>query len=546
MDWIDYRQLPASAGGFSELFFDYLDDFSKVRQFFPSNFRDNAAYENVIRAVTGRMQNRDTLASVLTDQNRSFGSSAKALENIALLRRPTTLAVVTGQQVGLLGGPLYTVFKTLTTVKLAEQLKARFPSYDFVPVFWLEGEDHDFEEMNNCAVLDAETRVARIEYLPGGQPPERNLGAIGELVFDGTIEQSIGRLETLLQKSEFTQPVLSNARSCYHPGVTFNQAFASWMNVMFGDRGIVFISANHPSLKRLLSPLFIREITEFPKTSQIVITQSAELEKSYHAQTKAKSINLFMFHKGGRYLIEPRESDFSLKGTRHFLQRDELLKIAQESPELLSPNVILRPLAQDMLLPTAAYVAGPSEVAYHAQLKPVYEHLGVIQPVIYPRASGSFVEERLQRAMEKYGLSLLEFLGDVGKVTSKVVEQISEVKVDQIFDNAGKQVHDAVNELRFGLREIDPTLIGALENATSKIDITLGVLKEKSSAAQKKRNEVAVRQIERSAQALLPDGGLQERTLNLIYYMNKYGPDLAQWLSGQIDITGFRHQVFSL
>jgi bacillithiol biosynthesis cysteine-adding enzyme BshC len=318
------------------------------------------------------------------------------------------------------------------------------------------------------------------------------------------------------------------------------------MNALFGDQGLVFISANHPALKKILSPLFIREVTEFPKTSQIVINQSAELEKKYHAQIKAKSINLFMFHKGGRYLIEPRENDFSLKGTRHFLQRDELLKIATETPELLSTNVILRPIAQDILLPTVAYVAGPAEVAYHAQLKPVYEYLDVLQPVIFPRASGSFLEERLRRAMEKYGLTLSEFLDDVDKVTAKVVGQISEVKIDQIFGNAANRILESLNELKYGLKEIDPTLLGALEGASSKIDINIGVLKEKAAAAQKRRNEVAVRQIEKAARGLLPDGSLQERNISILHYLNKYGPDLVEWLMAEMDINGFKHQALEL
>ncbi len=172
------------------------------------------------------------------------------------------------------------------------------------------------------------------------------------------------------------------------------------------DEGLVFLSANHPRLKPLLSPIFQKEISEFPQSSQLVIGQSAELEQKYHAQIKTKSINLFMFHKGGRYLIEPREPDFSLKGTRHFMGKEELLRIARETPELLSPNVVLRPMAQDTLLPTVAYVGGPSEIAYHAQLGPVYDHFGVTQPVVYPRASASFLEERVQRAMEKYGIDV--------------------------------------------------------------------------------------------------------------------------------------------
>jgi bacillithiol biosynthesis cysteine-adding enzyme BshC len=546
MEWIDYRQLPLSSGGYSELFYDYVYDFKQVEQFFPHNFRDGQSFAKVMQAVDDHHVDRQTLREVLTEQNTAYGSNPKAFENIALLGNQGSYAVVTGQQVGLLGGPLYTVFKTITAIKLAERLKIKYPQNDFVPVFWVEGEDHDFAEMNHISLLDGENKVVKIEYLPGGAMPERNMGPIGELVFDGTLDRMYTAIEGTLQKSEFTEEILQKLKLCYATGRTFNQSFTAWMNLLFEDYGLVFLSPHHPRLKKTLSPLFVREISEFPRVSQMVIGQSAELEEKYHAQIKAKSLNLFLFHKGGRYLIEPREHDFSLKGTRHFLQKEELLKIAGETPEQLSANVVLRPLAQDMLLPTVAYVAGPSEVAYHAQLKPVYEYLNVVQPVIYPRASGSFVEERLERAMEKYSIALTEFFDDADKLTNRISEQISEVKLDQIFGEAHSRVHDALNELKFGLKEVDPTLLGALESVKSKIDGNLNVLKEKAVGAQKRRNETAMRQVDKAISTLLPNGMLQERELSVIYYMNKYGPDLVKWLTGEMDITGFKHQVLSL
>jgi bacillithiol biosynthesis cysteine-adding enzyme BshC len=546
MELIDYRRLPAHSAGYSELYYDYLYDFDEVRGFFSHDFRDPGSFQEIGRLVAARHYDRATLSSVLEEQNTAFGSPPKTFENITLLRKPTTLAVVTGQQVGLFGGPLYTVFKTITTIKLAAHLKELYPEWDFVPVFWVEGEDHDFEEMNHTCVLDAESKVVRCEYLPGGLMPDHNLGPVGQLVFDTGLEAAYRQLEAGLQKTEFTETILTLLKGAYKEGKTFLRAFTSWMNTLVQDQGLVFISSNTPKLKKILSPIFEREIAEFPQTSQLVITKSAELEERYHAQVKPKSVNLFLLHKGGRYLIEPREHDFSLKGTRHFLQKEELLTIARETPELLSANVVLRPLTQDALLPTVAYVAGPSEIAYHAQLKPVYEHFGIVQPVIFPRAGGSFVEERLKRAMDKYGLEVVEFFDDPARVVTKVLEQIADVKVDRVFDDASKRVHDALNELKFGLREIDPTLLGSLDTMASKTDLNLGVLKEKTIAAQKRRNETAVRQIERAANGLLPDGTLQERTITLVYYLNKYGPDLMRWLLAQTDIHAFKHQMLML
>ena len=546
MSWIDYTQLPPSVGGYSSLFFDFLANADGARPFYRLNFRENSSFESVLREQQEQARDRAALTTVLRDQNQVYGASKKTLEHIAALENPATFAVVTGQQVGIFGGPLYTMLKTLTTIRLAQRLKEKYPLFSFVPVFWLEGEDHDFAEMHHAQVLDSAGSVARIEYLPGGVLPDRNPGPVGEFRFDAAIETTLATLQTSLQETEFTSALMESLRGCYAAGTSFNEAFARWLNKLFPEDGVVFISANNPVLKKILSPLFLREVTEYPASSQIVIGQSAELEKTYHAQVKPKSVNLFLFHKGGRYPIEPREHDFSLRGTRHFLEPDELARIATETPEELSPNVVLRPLAQDTLLPTIAYVAGPSEIAYHAQLSPLYAHFGIPQPLLFPRASVTIVEERVQRVLEKYGLRLEDLFGDPSILTNRVMEQISEVKLDDLFQRTTKGIHGLLTELRFGLKELDPTLLGALENATSKIDINLGVMKEKSIAAQKRRNETAVRQIERAVGSVLPGGVLQERQLSVVYFLNKYGPDFMKWLSGEVDITGFKHQVLSL
>jgi len=544
--WIDFRQLPLSSGGFSQLFLDYLYDFHEVQRFFPHSFRESPPYDSLIGTIDKRELDRETLVNVLTRQSKSFRCGDRTLEHVVMLGKSTTYAVVTGQQVGLFGGPMYTIFKAVTAIRLSQRLKTKYPSLDFVPLFWIEGEDHDFIEMNNTSVLDGEGKPVRIEYLHGGIAPEKNLGPIGELVFDVSLDQTFASLDAALQKSEFTGSLLEKLKEFYAPGTTFNQAFVGWMNFLFEEYGLVFLSSNDPEIKRLLSPMFVKEITEFPTTSQLVIAQSAELEERYHAQIKPRSVNLFMFHRGGRYLVEPREHDFSLRGTRHFISKEEMLQIAHQTPELLSPNVVLRPVAQDTLLPTVAYVAGPSEIAYHAQLKPVYESFGVSQPVVYPRASGSFVEERLERLMEKYQLDASQLFDNVDTVTRLILAQIAEIKVDDLFGQANAGIAEVINEIQFGLKEIDPTLLGTLEGVRSKINGNIAMLKEKAIGAQKRRNETAIRQIERAMNTLLPNGSLQEREINVLYYMNKYGPELVKWLCSELDISGFKHQLITL
>ncbi|HEX9656751.1 MAG TPA: bacillithiol biosynthesis cysteine-adding enzyme BshC [Bacteroidota bacterium] len=547
MTWIEYNKLPDSAGGFSDLFNDFIYNFEAVKRFFPFDFRLSSSYEQAMKQVAKSQRERNQLADILKRQNEHFGCEAETFGKIELLKKPSTFAIVTGQQVGLLGGPLYTLFKTLTTIKLAQKLKKQYPQSDFVPVFWVEGEDHDFEEMNHVYIVNTQNQSQRIEYLIGGEKNEKNVGPVGELVFDPNIQSVHKELASSMPSSEYTQDILKPLATHYAEGKSFNQAFVGWMNHLFSGYGLIFLSGNDPDLKRLASPLFVKEIEEFPRTSQLVIDQSAELEKKYHAQVKPKSINLFMFHKGGRYAINPREEDFSLKGTRHFMSRDELLRIAHETPELLSPNVVLRPIVQDTLLPTLVYVGGPSEIAYNAQLTPVYRMFGVQQPIVYPRASASFITERTIKTLEKYDVTISDFFESTAEqLTASVLEQVADVKLDSLFGEAATQFKHAIDELEFGLREVDKTLLGPLVSVEKKMEQSLEVLKGKAIEAQKRGNEVVVNQIEKASSALLPHGELQERSLSPLYFMNRYGSELVRWLDGELDIAGFKHQIFKM
>jgi len=543
---IEFKDIPAETSGFSSLFIHYVTAYDRVAKYFNGNFRDLSHLRQLLEHVGQKLKDRSTLVRVLAEQNREFYCSIKTLANIDLLHEDNTFAVVTGQQVGLLSGPLYTIYKIITTLKLTDLLNNNFPEYHFVPIFWLEGEDHDFEEVNNVKVVDPDNKAKKIEYLLDGKPLDKNIGAVGELQLDGFIDEFFNHIEEALINTEFKGKLFETVRHYYQRGATFTKAFVGLINHFFENSGLIFIKPNHLELKRLMSPIFQREINEHPKVCQLVIDRSAELEQRYHAQVKAKALNLFLFEKGGRYLIEPREEGFGLKGARRHLTIEELRQIAAEMPELLSPNVVLRPICQDTVLPTAVYVGGPNEIAYFAQLKPVYEFFDLTMPIIYPRATATILEEKLESILEKFELDLTAFFGNLETVLRTVSEQISDIKVEDMFQNVGARVKESLNELKFGINQIDPTLLGALETAASKIEFQLNVLKEKTINAQKKKNEIALKQVEKVANNILPFGELQERQINVIYFMNKYGLDFVKWLTEELRIDLFHHQVIHL
>ena len=254
-----------------------------------------------------------------------------------------------------------------------------------------------------------------------------------------------------------------------------------------------------------------------------------------------------MFYKGGRHLIEPSENgDYFLKNLRQRYTKEELLTIAKETPELLSPTVVMRPLCQDTLLPTIAYVAGPGEIAYFAQLKPVYEYFNVTMPVIYPRASVTLMEEKIKKVLEKYSLEIEEMFGDVDTILAKVSEQVSEVKVDTLFESLDVRMKESLNEARFGIQQIDATLNGTIDATIAKFSQQLDVLKQKTQKAQQQKEEISLKQIKKAALNIFPNGNFQEREFSVIQYLNKYGPDFVKWVANEIVIDKFQHEVITL
>lgn len=543
--WIDYKDLTIG-DAFSRLFVDYVTNYPAVSSFYSGNFREASDWQRTLTAVTSRSMNRSSLVNILHDQNRNFQCGVKTLANIDLLLNDNAVAVVTGQQLGLLTGPLYTTYKMLTTLRLAEDLSARFPDYQFVPVFWLEGEDHDIEEVSEVTVFNAANDLTSLHYEAAPKAIGRNIGAVGQIPFNESVGALCDQLRSSLLPTEFTDSVFAIVRAACQPGMTFTKAFVYLWNVLLENSGLVFIDPHDTRFKKILTPLFERELMGGGRTSQLVIAQSEALENQYHAQVKPRSINLFLFHGGGRYPIEPHPDGYALKGTRQHFSVLQLQELLLQAPEAFSPNVVLRPLAQDTLLPTVAYVAGPSEIAYFAQLRPIYQELGIPEPILYPRASATVVEDRVDKVLERFSLDFADFLQDIEFTKQRVAERLSNIRVDDAFASAQGELEAGFTRLRPILQSIDPTLQGPLDHALNKSVTGLSLLKEKAVAAQKRQHEISLRQIERASAALFPAGSLQERKLNIVYFLNKYGLEFIRWLQGELLIDRFRHQIIHL
>lgn len=552
---VEFNKLP----GFSNLYLDYItgdeEEQKKLKPFFNAFFKDNEDFFKVIdekirNYSTSRYFDKNILIDILKRQNVTFGGDDSTAANIELLKSDDTFAIVTGQQVSLYTGPLYTIYKTITAVKLAKNLKERFPQFNFVPVFWLEAEDHDLEEANHIYLIDKQNELVRVgfesEDNSGEENSKRNTKPVGSIRFDEMINSINEQLRSNLLDTDFKEKLMQLISTSYNEGNDFRTAFALTMNTVFRNYGVVFIDPSDPEVKRLLAPVFEKELTSSPKLCESLITTSAELEKNYDLQVKPKVINLFFLHNENRLLIEPRdENRFALKNSKRRFEKEEILNVLQESPELFSPNVVLRPICQDYLFPTVAYVGGPGEISYFAQLKPAYEHYDITMPVIFPRASVSIIEGKISKFMNNFNVKFEEiFLRNV--LVSKVVEKLSEVKVEEEITKYQDELNKMFYDMKNMTAKVDQSLLNIVDNMKEKTRQNIEQFKQKLINAQAKKSDNTTAQIDKVTNNIFPEHTLQERTLNIAYFLNKYDDAFIKKLFHEIDELNFNHQVIEM
>jgi len=538
---IKYSEIPLNP----QLFIDYVENFENVKEFYPTNFRDSEALIKNLENFNKDLEHREKLVKILKKQYVNESVSEKTRENIEALLSENTFAIVTGQQIGILFGPLYTIYKIVTSIKLAEQLNEIYPELKFVPIFWLEGDDHDFNEVNWIKILDNDNSLTKISY-QDGLDAETNRGPMGNYQLDLTIENFIEKVSSSLRETEFKTDVINLIKKFYYPGASFKTGFVGLLKNFFDKYGLIVFDPQDIEVKDWLKNIFRRDIESYPFISEELILRSAKLEENYHAQVKIKPINLFYLEDGGRYLIEPAVSDFRLKGKRKKFSKEQLLAEIDSNPEKFSPNVVLRPICQDFIFPTAYYVAGPSEICYHAQIYPYYAIHNLTPPILFPRASATLIEAKVQNILNKYGLKLQDFFNDLETLATNITDKNSEIVVQNVFDEVFQEIENPFNKLRENLLKIDLTLEDVIKNAQNRVIQTLGIVKEKALVAQRKKNEIIFRQIYKTSNILFPDENLQEREINFIYFANKYSLSFIDFIFDNLNINLFEHQLIQI
>lgn len=541
--FINFSDIP----NHQNLFLDYMYEFENVKDYYKYNFRNKEQYSSIFKSISESRKNKQlNLASILNDQYSALQNvSVKTSRNIQLLEKEKTIAVVTGQQLGILGGPLYTLFKIITAVRLSNQLTERYDEFKFVPVFWLEADDHDFNEVRSINLLDNENQILNLGYNEEINDDDAKQ-SIGNIKFDESLNEFFNRFESGLRDTEFKNELIFKLKEFYRIGKSFKQSFKELLFWMFDEYGLVIFDPQDPQVKSLLKPIFQKEINDFALHTQKLIQTSAKLEELYHAQVKVKPVNLFYHTDDGRYSVEPVDELFKLRRKRKQFTKDEILAEIEASPEKFSPNVLLRPICQDYLLPTGFYIAGPSEIAYFAQVTPLYDFYNIESPIIYPRSSATILEKNVSSGLDKYDLNINDIFLGLDELKEKVIAGLTENNIETAFEEASKEIELTFDKIKENLFAIDKTLVDSSGRYKDRIMSSILELKTKAVKAQENKHETTIRQLTRLSNLLYPLGNLQEREINFTYFYNKYGKDFIRKVYDDISVSEFEHQIISL
>jgi bacillithiol synthase len=537
---LPFTQIPHT----TRLFTDFLSYAPGVQPFYSRSPRFNEWFAAQAASLQYDPARRERVSEILRRQNSSWGAGEQTLANIDRLRKGAA-AVVTGQQVGLFGGPAFALYKALTAVKLAEEATAA--GVEAVPVFWLATSDHDLEEVNHISIPGADKHLVKLaisSHAVAGAP-------VSSVQLGDEINLVVEEAAALLGDTEATRML----RESYRAGESMGSAFARLFTRLFSEWGVILLDASDAELHRVAQPIYRLAIERAEELETALLGRGQALEKAgYHQQVKVteSSVLLFALHEGARTAMHRRrngsEAEFTIGGEAgaEKLTAAELLERISAAPEKFSPNVLLRPVVQDFMLPTIAYAGGAAEAAYFAQAGAVYEIiLGRLTPIV-PRFSATLVEPKVQRWLRQYGISVSDTFHGAETLRRTLAAHTLPEAVQQAFDGVQKSVGESLARLRDALEKLDPTLLGASETAASKMNYQLERLRQLASAAELRRSEVVGRHAEGFSEALYPGGELQERGVAGIYFLARHGMELLRGIHDAITPDCLDHQILEL
>ncbi len=522
---------------------DYAFHYERLDAFFSGNPRSPDAWRHAIARTQGAAHPRAGTASVLAAQQDRRHAPEAARAAARTLADPSAVAILTGQQAGAFGGPLFTLLKALTAIRLADQVR-REHGVPAVPVFWVEAEDHDWDEVKFCHVLDADLTPHTVSI---GDPTGAHERPVAGVQLDEAVERAIERVAELLPPTEFTPALLDGLRSAYRVGAGTADAFATWLESVLGRLGLVVYDASDPAAKPLVAHLFVGELERAGESARAAASMGDALRAhGYHAQLAPQDGAVALFS-----LLDGREplrcdGDTIRVGDRHTHSRAALVERARRQPEAFSPNVMLRPLVQDTIFPTVCYVAGPNELAYLGQLRPIYDAFGVPMPLFYQRLTATLVDSNAAKFLARHAFPLEELRAQDEAALNTLLAAQLPPGIETSIEHVGRTLREHMDALAVQVQQIDPTLEGATKSALGRMEDDVKKLHAKVIQAAKRKDETLRRQFRHAQAQAFPSGHPQEREIAGIYFLNKYGPAIVDRLIQELPLDMGVHWVFTV
>lgn len=530
IDYIPFKE----TGYFSEFITDYLSQKAELRCLydrfplatnFPAQIKEKQAHYSA--------ENRDILAQALERQYKNLSISKETYQNIEALRQENTFTITTGHQLSLFTGPLYFIYKIVTTIVSCQQLKMLYPQYNFVPIYWMATEDHDFEEINHFSF-----RGQKLSW------HSEQSGMVGDFSTEG-LERISHILKVLLGKSHQGQYLASLFERAYEQHKTLASATRYLVNELFTPYGLVIIDGNDKSLKELLVPYFKRELLENASHKEVEKTLAyiKSVNKNYPEQVHPREINIFYVKDGIRERIVKDEQGYIVLNTSIRFSEEEILRHLECFPEYFSPNVILRPLYQEVILPNLAYIGGGGEIAYWLELKDMFAQYKVPFPMLMLRNSVLLISEAQEKKLHKLGLTHHDIFLKNNILENKITQRLSEYPIDFSVQRACLQEHFA--QLHQIAAHTDKSFLGAVKAQEAKQLKGLDNLEKRLLKAQKKKYRETLDRVIDLRVSLFPKESLQERVDNFSEYMIESQGQFIDTLVKHLSPFDFRFVILS-
>ncbi|MDN3205022.1 bacillithiol biosynthesis cysteine-adding enzyme BshC [Algoriphagus sediminis] len=506
---------------FSQFFLDYLEGKEELREFY-THRPELGSFKEAIENKTLSPESREILQSVLREQYSDLELEDAVKSNIDALTDPNTFTVTTGHQLNLFTGPLYFVYKIVSTINLAKKLEQTFPEKRIVPVYWMATEDHDFDEINYFK-MDGE----KYQWNSDQQ------GAVGDFKLDASFK-------AFLKEVSFASPVFLDA---YKSSKTLAEAVLKYVNSFFGEYGLVVIDADNAQLKASFSDVIVKDLFDHTPFQKATETSERLEQLGYKSQIFPREINFFYLAEGCRERIEKVGDTFKVLNTDLSFSEEEMKKLISDHPERFSPNVVLRPLYQETILPNVAYLGGPAEVVYWLQLKEVFQEFETPFPVLLPRNFGLLLEPRVVEKIKAIGWEFKDIFQDLESWKAEYVRTHAQVELD--LENERVKLEEIYDEAGKSASKLEKSLMDAFQAGKVRSLKILDQMSAKLRKAEKKRHDVLFDRVEAIRDYAYPGGSPQERVVNMQqFYLAR--PELIEEIIEAFDPLDFKMWILEL